>query len=167
MATGLDRIQMEFEVVSQTHGAFAQTHGDVAASYLAHLPWLFRLFRRVPFDDTLPLRARHGAAVVALYLAEAQDFLAPNAATTEEGRPQFNADSDQSASLIDDLFAAYFGLQSLLEIVKTPAALEPHWRSKGTSFDVMVGLSQNLEPLRERCPPKVLERVEALMRMPK
>lgn len=155
--SGLDRVLMEFEDISQNHVAFEAAHGEYAAAFLTHLPWLFRLFRRVPFDESLPLRARHAGAVVAFYLAENQDFMGPSALTGK----------DPAVGLIDDVFAAYFGLKALVDMVGDEEKLAPHWRSSATDFEQVVGLCQNLEPLREKVPPKVLERVEALLRMPR
>ena len=152
---GLDHVQREYDLIGTEMDAFVEKYGVATGVYLAQLPLLFRFFRRIPFDATLPLRARQSAAVIAFYLAEQQDFF-PRAEIMV-----------QDVGLIDDVFAAYFGLHQLLEFVKSPDVLAPHWRDTATEFSLVVDLSANLEILRERCPSKVLEQVEAFLRMPR
>lgn len=152
--TGLDRVLMEYEFVSQRHAPFSAAYGERAAAFLEQLPWLFRLFRRVPFDEDLPLRARHAAAVVAFYLAEQQDFFSAGGG------------ADSEIGLIDDVFAAYFGLREVVDIVGDPFVLRKHWRGE-TPLDEVIGLAHNIDVLREKLPSKVLEKIEPLLRMPK
>ena len=121
--------------------AFGETFGRQAASFLAALPALFRMYRRVPYDFDIPLASRRRASSVALYIAENQDFL---------------EDAGQTG-LIDDVWIAYAALGTLLEEVGAPA-LERHWRSEAP-FEAIAGLAENVHTLAEHVPSMVLERM--------
>ena len=74
MIGALDQVATKLDEAVQS-GAFEEAYGRQATGFLAALPALYRLYRRVPYDFDIPLASRRRASSVALYISENQDFL--------------------------------------------------------------------------------------------
>jgi hypothetical protein len=144
MNGALDQVANSLDEAVQT-GTFEDSYGRRAASFLAALPALFRLYRRIPYDLEIPLASRRRASSVALYIAENTDFL-------DDAGPR---------GLIDDVWLAYAALHTLLEEVGA-AALERHWRS-AAPFEVVTGLAENIDSIVDQVPTKVMEKMRAYL----
>jgi hypothetical protein len=137
----LDQVANKLDEAVQG-GDFEEAYGRQATSFLAALPALFRLYRRIPYDSEIPLASRRRAASVALYISESHDFLV-------DGSVQ---------GLIDDVWIAYAALGTLIEEVGVEA-VERHWRS-AAPFEAITGLAENVDTLAEHVPVKVLEKMK-------
>jgi hypothetical protein len=125
--------------------SFESAYGKQATSFLAALPALYRLYRRVPFDFEFSVPHRHMAAAVAMYISETQDFL----------------DDKSHRGLIDDVWIAFAALNHLVA-AQGEESVSRHWRSEA-DFNVVVGLAENVDTLAEHVPSKVLEKMQAFL----
>lgn len=143
----LDQVANLLETAVMDRADFEGHFGKRAAAFLDALPALFRLYRRLPYDEGIPLEVRRLCAAVALYIAEHQDFL---------------DDKNRSRTgLIDDVWLAYAILPQVVEAAGE-AALERHWRSEHALADV-IGLAENAGELKQHVPSKVLERLKTYL----
>lgn len=134
--------------VKESQPTFERQYGKLAAALLPHLGDLFQLLRRVPFDLSLPQRARHRAAAAALYILDPDDFLA--------------ASSTEPHGLVDDVWVAAVALSSLADDLDDEVVLARHWRAK-SAFDDVLGLARNHEALEEHVPKRVLDAVKSFL----
>jgi hypothetical protein len=124
---------------------FQARHGARAAEFLEGLPGLFHLFHRLTFDLDVPAEERRKAAAIAVYIAEAQDYL---------GEANLGVEG-----LIDDLWLAYSGLHQIAQ--KVPVELlQGHWRADRPFFHVL-DLSRRVRELEPHLPARVLGLLEA------
>ena len=123
---------------------FEAKFGKRASIFLSGLSGLFRLYRRLPYENRLPQALRHQAAAVALYISERQDFLPDN--------------SINALGLIDDLWLAYTPLPQFAEALGEEA-LQSHWQPE-LQFSDVLALAENASELTQHVPFKVLERLQ-------
>lgn len=129
---------------------FEERFGKRAGIFLQHLPPLFRLFHRISFELEVPVALRQRAAAVAVYIAEAQDFMG------EESQGVFG--------LIDDVWIAYTVLCEIGETVPLDV-LQRHWRSE-TPLEEVIDLSFNICALRDKVPSRVLHCLRGFLGQP-
>lgn len=123
---------------------FEAKFGKRALTFLDGLSGLMRLYRRLPYENRLPLAMRHRCAAVALYIGERQDFLADN--------------SVNAMGLIDDLWIAYKALPEVADELGEEG-LQVHWHSDMALADA-IALAENVDELTQHVPYKVLERLK-------
>lgn len=134
--------------VRQALPGFERQYGKFAAAFLPHLADVFQLLRRLPFDLSLPQRARHRAAAAALYILDPDDFM--------------ESTSTEPRGLIDDTWIAAAALATLADELDDDEALARHWRAKA-SFDEVLGLARNYETLEQHVPKRVLDAVKGFL----
>ena len=140
--------ELQRTVAEASSQGFDRQHGALAAALLPHLPQMLQVLRRVPFDLSLPQRMRHRAAAAALYILDADDFIA--------------GDTSEARSLVDDVWVAAATLASIADALDDDSALARHWRG-ATPFAEVLGLAHNAQSLADRMPPKILEVIRSFL----
>lgn len=124
----------------------ARIEGGELLPALTQLPHLMRIFSRSAFDHRLDLVARHLAAAAAYYVLLEHD------SHQQSGKPETDG-------LLDVLALSMLAARELVELAGERAIAE-HWKGGGT---LNAFLTLNTEPVCQRVPPKVRERLEAYL----
>jgi uncharacterized membrane protein YkvA (DUF1232 family) len=135
-------------IVVEEGPAFQTRFGKTVRVYFEQLPLLFGLFRHIALDLDVSAKARRLAAVAALYIAEPDDFL--------------RHDSSGPAGLLDDTWVAFATLRALRVTINSDERIQKTMRVD-TDWPRLVSLVENLEPLVDVMPTRVLEQLRLLI----
>jgi uncharacterized membrane protein YkvA (DUF1232 family) len=128
--------------------AFQTRFGRTTRVYFEQLPLLFGLFRHLALDLDLSPKARQLAATAALYIAEPDDFL--------------RAESTGTMGLLDDIWVAFATLRALRNTINNDERIQRKLRVE-SDWPHLVSLVENLEPIVEVMPTRVLEKLRLLI----
>lgn len=146
-SSALDSVTDNLTSLVQQKESFQASYDQKAGEFLAGLPGLFHLFRRLTFDLDIAPEQRRKVASIAIYIAEPYDYCG-----------EFNRGVE---GLIDDLWLAYTGLNQIAKVIPVER-LQRHWRSEISLLNLL-DLSRYVTCLESHIPSRVLEKLQAFL----